>query len=232
MVATATYLIGKHLEPNCTMPPIRTCALCGAENIPGYPLPDIIGPSFMDWGLIDHAASGICVYCAACLGTGRPRTEWLRSASFLATQDYLLRLKREDIWEFLLAPPDLPFVFGVTYTHKKHISFKAPINYSKERYFVQTEDIAIEVTPSRIQRLCQVMQDWYTARKDIKTAPTWFTKRDILQGCQNFKRIEAYGVARYIEGDQVISPFRGTALLRLLTYALNKSQLKKGGEDD
>jgi len=228
---TGTYLVGKHLSPDYSRQHIEKCAVCGAKDVPGYNINDVIGPSFMDWDAVNQKASGVCIYCAACLGKDMPRTEWLRFTSFLATKDYLLRLKRDDLWDHLLLPPDPPFVFGVTYTHKKHVCFKAPVNYSQEIFFVQTEDVAIKIVPSQIQKLCKALQNWYTICKKTKAEPTWFTKQDILSGCQNFKKIEAYGMKKYFKEDKIIKPFRRTALLTLLTYALNKRNTKEDKND-
>lgn len=224
---TNTYLIAKHL-PLLKGNPIKQCAMCDAKNIDGFPKKQIISASFMDDQYIRASIGSICIYCTACLGRGQERNSWIRCTSFLAAPSKLLRLKREDIWYYLFNPPDEPFVFGVTYSHKKHISFKCPVNLPKQKSFrIATENTIIEICPEKIIELAEIMQDWYTACKDIKTAPTWFTKDNILLGCFNFKRIEDYGTKKYLQEDEIIKRYRHTALLQLLTHALNKKGYKK-----
>jgi len=220
---TNTYLIGKHLNPDIKRSVISLCGLCGMKEVPGYKMSEVIGSSFMDWDLIDQSASEICVYCSACFGKDIPRAEWLRFTNFIATEKELVKFGREQIWEYLFDPPIPPFIFGVTYSYKKHISFRSPINYSREIYKVQTDEgNAVDIVLSEINEVSQIIQKWYTVCKETKEAPTWFTKRDILRGCSNYKRIEEYGVSEYLEENKLIEILRGTSLLRLLVYALNK----------
>ena len=219
-----THLIGKHLNKPVGKKMSEPCALCGASGQQGIPIRQTLSDGFMDTAYLGHTGS-ICTFCAACLGKGQEKTKWLRSTSFLATPSNLLRLKREDIWSYIFNPPSEPFVFGVTYSHKKHISFKAPVNLPGQKsYQIQTERMPVSINLGRIRPLSAIIQRWYTIRQDTKQAPTWFTKQDILTGCHNYKRIEQYGVDGYFEEDKIIEPYRNTALLELLTFSLNKQK--------
>ena len=224
-----TYLIGKHLQLPTGAFPIKSCALCGITNVPGFKKREVISSSFMDYDLLG-AGEYICQYCAACLGKGQPRSEWMRLTSFIASESQLLRLKREEIWQYIFKPPLPPFVFGVTYSHKKHISFKAPINLSCESYQIQTDEGSVKICPERIRALTEIIQKWYSICRDTKTEPTWFTKSDILYGCSNYKRIEEYGIMPYLEENQEIEPYRHTALLKLLVHILNKGNKRSKGD--
>ena len=224
-----TYLIGKHLNPARGEPLTESCCLCHRQPdgmTTGHQRKDVISNTFMDVGYL-RFTNEICEYCAACLGYGKPRTEHIKNYSYIANENSLVRLKREDIWGCLFNPPETPFIFCVTYNHKKHTSFKASVNYSREHYAVCTENELIEVRPAAIRELAQVIQDWYTICKDTTQAPTWFTKAEILQGCDNFKRIEEYGTAKYFQQEAVITPYRCTPLLGLLVHALNKAPMRE-----
>ena len=222
-----TYLIGKHLILKQS-DNIQQCALCGASN-PVLEKKDVIGASFMDNDFLG-GSHYICIYCAACIGIGQPQNLTMRSTSFFATEKQLVRLKREQLWENILHPPVPPFVFGVTYTHKKHISFKSYVNLSRDRYMIRTENESVTINPAAIRHLCEIIQNWYTICRDISTEPTFFTKQDILSGCNNYKKIEHYGTDRYLSENKKIEQYRKTALLKLLAYALNKG--KKEKKDD
>ena len=220
-----SYLIGKHLislENTTNM--INTCGICGAKNVPGYKISKIVSSSFMDWDVIQ--GDEVCQYCAVCLGKDIPRSKRLCHTSFWANDSQLKRLGREEIWDFLFSPPAPPFVFCATYSYKKHIFFKAPVNYDRNYFTIQTDKGAVDIVPAQISGLCGIIQNWYTVCKDTKTQPTWFTKDDILTGCTNYKKIEAYGAARYLEEDKVLAQYRNTGLLQLLVYAVNKGERK------
>ena len=224
-----TYLIGKHLNPARGEPLIESCCLCHRQPdgmTTGHQRKDVISNTFMDVGYL-RFTNEICEYCAVCLGYGKPRTEHIKNYSYIANEYSLVRLKREDIWQHLFNPPEPPFVFAVTYNHKKHTSFRAPVNLSRDVFHVCTENEVIEVRPAAIAELAQVIQDWYTICKDTTQAPTWFTKAEILSGCENFKRIEEYGTAKYFKQDAVIVPYRCTPLLGLLVHALNKAPMRE-----
>jgi len=218
-----TYLIGKHLtlpKPNIE---IKKCCMCGNDGL-GFRKKDVLSSSFMDNDCLNES-SEICIYCAACIGRGQAQNEQIRLFSFIATNEQLIKLKREDIWNNIFSPPSPPFVFGVTYSHKKHISFKAPVCLPANQYQIQTDSGRVDINIGQIEPLTKIMQTWYSICKDTKQEPTWFTKNEILIGCNNFKRIEEYGINHYFQESAVINHFRGTALLELLCYALNKGPI-------
>ena len=221
-----THIIARHL-PDITGTQTVQCVFCGEQQISGFPKARIIGPSFMDHDALG-AGDGVCIHCAACLGMGQERGKRLMMTSFLATEAVLLRLKREEILAHILGPPAAPFVFGITFSHKKHITFRAPVNMPGQRpYVIRTDNSSVAVYPERLTSLIVAMRAWYEICKETAQEPTWFTKKEIRLGCQNYKRIETYGTARYLSENAVIQPYRGTALLNLLTYALNKSAYEK-----
>ncbi len=223
-----TYLIGKHLILQQS-DNIQQCALCGADN-PVLEKKVVIGASFMDDAFLS-GSNYLCIYCAACIGIGQPQNLAIRTTSFLATEKQLIRLKREQLWENILHPPVVPFVFGITYTHKKHISFKSYVNFSRDIYMIRTENESVTIKRDAIRNLCEIIQNWYTICRDISTKPTFFTKQDVLSGCNNYKKIEHYGADRYLSENKKIERYRKTSLLKLLVYALNKGEKREKKDD-
>lgn len=220
-----THITGKHLPLSPDGKPIEKCAMCGSCGIDGFATGDVIGSNFLDCDYLGDG-DGICIYCAACLGKEQPRNEVIRVSNFIATESELLRFKRDEIWQHIFNPPqDEPFVFAVTYSYKKHIVFKASVNLPGERpYCIQTDNSRVIVDLDAITELAQTIQQWYSIAKQTATEPTFFTKNEILSGSHNYKRITEYGIDDYMAEDSIISPYRGTALLGLLAYALNKGQ--------
>lgn len=230
-----TYIIGKHLTPARGKLLLDTCCLCSREPdgyTTGFPRGEVISNTFMDVGYL-NGASEICEYCAACLGYEKPRTEFVKNYSYIANEKVYMQLKREVIWYHLFSPPAPPFIFCVTYNHKKHTSFKAPVNLDRATFSVCTENDIIEVRwNDDLVALAHAIQEWYTVCKDTAQAPTWFTKADILQGVSNYKRIEEYGAMKYFVEDAVISPHRQTALLELFVHALNKKPIQTAAQPE
>jgi len=214
-------LIGRHLKTTGAADMPERCCLCESEGIQGFRRKQVIASGFMDVGYL-RPTDWICRYCAACLGYQQGRTGLVRNFSFVAGENALQFLKREEIWHVMTDPPEPPFVLGVTYSHKKHISFKAAVNLSRTHFSASTEAGHVQVNPDGDATLKGTMQRWYTICKPTKTEPTWFTKAHVLQGCDNFKRIEEYGTDQYFADDAIIRPYRHTALLELYAYALNK----------
>lgn len=226
----ATWIIGRHLR--APEAPVMTgpCAICGAPPdgvMGGWTREAAIGDAFMDCDVLGEGTH-VCEYCLACLGRGQERQEFLKNFSFLATQSRLVLLKREDIWEHLMHPPeDEPWCLGITITHKKHISIKCPVNLPTQRpYWIGTEQGRVELWPERIPGLISAITNWYTICRKTGAQSTWFTKDDILHGVTDFKKIEIYGVAKWREEDAIIRCHRGTDRLALLVHALNKGEMR------
>jgi CRISPR type IV-associated protein Csf1 len=208
------------------------CAICRQEVETGFKKKEIIGSSFLDYEFLSDS-QWICKYCAACLGYGQTRQGKIRTTSFIATPSRLIRLKREHLWDMIFKGQEEPFVFCVTYAHKKHLSFKAPVNLPEQgRFIVRTDNSNISIVPGEIQKLCRIIQVWYTVVKETQEAPTCFTKKDVLFGCTNHKRIMEYGIIEYLEEDLAIRPYRNTGLLELLVFALNKQPKREAKVND
>lgn len=227
-----TYLIGKHLIEKSGLTDIinclekKPCCLCKIEDYPVLPRKGNLSSGFMDARYVDDSEC-ICIYCLACIGFNQGRSDWLRTTSFIANRDSLIRLKRDDLWGYLSNPPKPPFVMAVTYSHKKHLSYKAVINLTTRIFNVRTDNSNIEIVREDDRKLMDTIQNWYTVCEDKKTEPTWFTKDEILNGTKNMKKIERYGVKKFISESNIIEPYRRTAKLELFTHCVNKKPFKE-----
>jgi len=233
MKLTNTYIIGKHLPQLQGDLLTEHCALCGLEpdgQLQGLPVSEIISDEFMDTSYLG-STKNMCVYCITCMGRGHDRTQWIKNFNFIATPTKLQIFKKEELWNHIFSPPQEPFVFGVTKGHKKHISFKAPVNLPEQKsYQIQTENYTVEIKlDEKLAKLMLIIQNWYSVCKDTSVQPTWFIKEEILTGTQRYGVIEKYGIDDFLQEDKIIKPYRGTALLDLLTFLLNKGSLNLKG---
>jgi hypothetical protein len=157
----------------------------------------------------------------------------LRNYSFFVSEDGLELLPRDKILTRMLmnrtekrkqfADNSFPFVFCVTQGGKKHLTYKATVNYNNERYIITTDfgDVEFGINAQMLQ-LVGACQRFYAIMPDSKEDATWFTKDEILTGNYQSKRIETYGIEDWTRLENVIKPYHNTPLLRLLTFALNK----------
>ena len=141
----ATHFIGKHIDDSDIDKPMIngkiTCKLCGGISNRG--VTKMITDSFTDTAYFEHPQSDfLCFNCAKCLGkitTSEGKKTFFRNFSFLCTDNYIKIMKREDLFDVLLSPPTPPFILCVTFSNKKHMSFKASIQEDKKRYSATTD---------------------------------------------------------------------------------------------
>lgn len=215
-----TYLIGKHINKNSGTV-TGTCCICGDENVKGDPTKKVLSSNFTDTDIL-KPGDMICTYCSVCIGFKQKKTEALRCTSFIATENNLMKLKREDCYKYVINPPELPFVFGVTKSYKKHISFKTIVNYDRNIFHVRTDNYVIKIDTKKDVKLLEIINKWYTRKSKTQT---YFTKNEIMNGCLNIKKIKDYG-NDYFEEDQYMLPYRKTALLEFYVYILNINEEK------
>jgi CRISPR type IV-associated protein Csf1 len=221
--------ISRNLE--CELPIIdcdSICRMCGKSIIEGVKQKDIIKKStFTDYQYLKYNSDILCVDCCALIGTIKVngKKTWLRNFSFICADNGLLFLKRHELLEHILNPPEPPFVYVITYTNKKHIAFKSEIQHNNECYKIFTDKGEVIIEPEKLKEITKIIQSWYSilpGKEESKQQPTYFTKGEILSGAKNMKNIQAYGLHKYIEENKFLGSFRNTALLKLLVFAVNK----------
>lgn len=206
------------------------CKMCGKALKIGVKQKDIIKKAtFNDYQYLTYKSDFLCAECSALISDiqlpNDDKKRRLRSFSFIATERDIKVLKRDQLWDYLTNPPEPPFVFCVTYSNKKHIAFKSQIQFEQQSYSVFTDKGEVKINLASLGELLRIIAVWYTVLPDkaeTKQQPTWFTKTEILAGGRNYKNIAVYGVQKYQKENLFIDPYRNTALLTLLVFALNK----------
>lgn len=224
-----THFLAKHLpEPEGVKDCKAVCRLCGEEIWRGVPFSKVVSSNFTDFAAFRFPSAFLCAPCSASLGRAVHPEKGdvaLRNYSFLATEEDLHFLKREQVWQWMENPPEPPFVFGVTYAGKKHIAYRAQVATQKEDFVVTTETDRLRVFKSQWEEVSPVVQSWYTVIPEKATTqaqPTWFTKEEILTGRAGHWKVEAYGVEKFFTENAILEPFRGQSFLGLLVFAANK----------
>lgn len=226
-------IIGQHLNrQNLKLPIVpltrEICVFSGKPITEGVPTKKLIKKTFTDQSYLRFTSDYASVDAALCIEaviSGNKGLNSLRNYSFLATNEELRLLKREEIWDILMNPPKGEFVIGVTYSHKKHIAYKAMSNRRRNAFYVTTDEGNVIIYPSGHKEVIDIIQRWYTCLPEkisTKQQPTFFTKKDILNGTDNYNRIERYGFDKFLQEDKILARSRRGPALKLLVHCLNK----------
>lgn len=122
------------------------CNLCGADAHGGIPIKKLFSSNYMDWPLHKcPEATHVCKQCAFCIVMNPVG----RIALFrypLVADDTLRLCNRKQFREYLLDPPEPPFVMLFPTSQKKHLFSKAKVSYSRDAYFCNLEERVVSVT--------------------------------------------------------------------------------------
>lgn len=154
---TNTELIARHIKPEKGKE-IGICKVCGQKTESGFKSKLYIKDArFTNFDLLKAVDSDIiCQNCASCLSEPK-----LRRSSFIADTDKIIYLQKNDIenYVFNLSETGIktPFVFCVTESFKKHMSFKATINYDTNKYTVTHENYSFVIDVAQSKNLLHQM---------------------------------------------------------------------------
>lgn len=230
-------LIAKHLDRKLLTAKIYSdidavCAFTGERITEGVLKSDLISDSFTDFEAIKFPSLYVSVEIALLIApviTGEKQMNGIRSYSFIATNSGLKLLKRDDFLSILENPPAEPFIFVLSFSNKKHIAYKARENCGGFPFFVSTDKGLCYFMKSHLDTFLDIAKRWYTIIPGKETSdlqPTYFTKDEILSGCNNNKKIAEYGIAKFLKEDAVLKSFRRTLFAEIVCFCLTK-QVKK-----
>lgn len=228
---TAFHLISQHLDQSklTHVEDVDTvCAFTGMPITKGIHKKYAIKDTFTDYDHLKYHSDYIGLDVASTMAEiipGNKKDTSLRNYSFIANTFELKLLKNHDILHYIVNPLKPPFYFCISFNNKKHLAFKARLNYSENDYIVTTDAGECRIQKKELSQVLPVLYRWYTVmpgKEDTKAQPTWFTKEEILKGVNNYKKIEQYG-ERFFEEDHFLQQYRGTMLLKVLTHCLTKN---------
>lgn len=198
------------------------CWLCGGdtENL-GWHKKDVITSSFTDVDSAKASISETCCYsCAAtmkqegwqvaCEKYGHPwhfpikegkkpaSSNWMFSSHVIA-KDHWQMPARSDFREILTNPPKTPFVITLADAGKKHVLFRASVNYSQDHYSVMLDDEEIFIDRKIFTEMLARFEGAYTAG---------FSKASLLSGEYNQAAIMKIGIRKWREIEDVMRVYR------------------------
>lgn len=151
---TAIDLLGIHLskyKDNLNIPIYNLthsveCAFTLQNVTQAYKIGDVLSAVFSEWEYVRGKSGYVSVPTALAIREILPSSNKeglfnaLRSYSYFATEKEFKILKREDLLDTLLNLPNEPFVFAVTFSSKKHTSYKAKLCQNNECFEIAELD--------------------------------------------------------------------------------------------
>ena len=181
------------------------CALCGQRVSEGYGVGDIVSGAFTNWDRFAPWSRILCRPCAVAF-----KAEELRHHSFwISARDGVKFFAKQETARYLFDPPEPPFVFCVTVSHKKHMLFRTKVNYSRKSFYVQFEEQTVLFDTEALKKPFEVLQEMYLSGVDRAAIQTG-----------EYKPKSKVQVEKLLAWDTQIERLRGRPELNLLLYAL------------
>jgi hypothetical protein len=188
------------------------CYLCGEQTTYGMKLKKIFSNVFTDWNIGKcRTSTHVCPACCFTILTTKEHYG-IRTFSNVANKDRLYLPNRVEMREFLLHPPDPPFVINLAVSKKKHIAFKGEVNYSKDIFTVMYEEMPVLIDRKDFTRLLELVEHFLYG----------FTKTEITTGEYNQKRILNFGIEAWEAFEKRIKKYRGSPLLDVVMFVAQK----------
>ena len=209
---TNTEILSKHLADFDTSNLKIThnfCKICGnKKNV--IKEKEVISSNFTNYDLCKYKESlYICLDCAACI-----KDVELRRNNFVCDKYNLYLFKKNDIEKYVFNMNKYiknDFIIGITYTFKKHNSFKCIVNSDIEKFYIQNEDDSILFDVKKAKNIYDILEDAYL----------YFTKDELLTGQYKSTSIYQYGLAAF---DFFEKEIKKTNLFKFLIYILNSEK--------
>lgn len=188
-----------------------SCWLCGGVTSGhGQPVKKAIKPTFTNVDMSRASASkSVCPGCVFCLSFRE-----LRNYSILATGKGLKHPTRPEMRDWLLSPPEPPFVLCVAVSGQKHLTFRAQVAYSRDGYPVQYEETPVYIDRPALAMMLDLIEQLYAV----------FTKAEILSGQYGQSRIRQFGLGEFQRIEVDLAPYRGSRLFDLSVFVAQKQE--------
>ncbi len=200
-------------NPNYNESYTGLCNLCGKETHGGIPINKIFSAKYMDWSIHkEPEATHICKSCAFCIGMNPIGRITLFRYPVVADRELHL-CNRNQFREYLLNPPEPPFIMIFPTSQKKHLFAKSKVSYSQDNYFCNLEEITVPVN----KKIKQIMSDIEALRG------IGFTKDNITMARIPGNIIKKYSLDTY-DYERLITKMEKLAESEMFSLSLEVSQ--------
>ena len=222
-----SHLIYRSL--NNTYPKFRgdeKCVFCGKlaeDNIKKVIKKTFTGLPYLKQG------GGVCAACEYCL-TDRKKNS-IRKMSAIFYEGGFLRFTALELADILFNFPKevkIPFYFQLSYSKKKHTFYKGQLSFSKDEFFVQTDEEGFWFRPDEWRKVFELIQKLYSVpekEKGKKNPKTYFTKDEILTlKVENLNKIIEFGADEFMQIKKRLEEVNKTPEYKMLVYAVRPKE--------
>jgi len=190
------------------------CSLCGKKIEYGVLRKYFFSSNFTNHDELKSKSDFLCKECAFCLGNRD-----LRVNNFIcASENKIYLFKKNDIEKYIF---DLekkikpPFIFAVTKSFKKHMTFKTKINFSLNKFNIFFENHNVLFCKAEHIYIYSILKNLYNS----------FSKDELnnLDSC-SFLNIEKFGFKLFLEYRKELKQFEKTKIYNFLVYILNSEE--------
>ncbi|MBA2878028.1 hypothetical protein HNR63_001082 [Anoxybacillus kamchatkensis] len=188
------------------------CFLCGETIQEGIATKHVFSDVFTDWNRSRYPiGTHVCPACSFTILTNPKNRTSLRNFSFVAEEKLHLP-NRVEMRQFLVEPPEPPFLIVLAVSQKKHLAFKGTVSYNREIYTVMLEETEVIINRKEFTRLLAIVERFLFA----------FTKTEVQTGQYNQQRVLKFGIDRWEWFEEQVKPYRGTELLNVVMFVAQK----------
>lgn len=223
---TAQSLVYAHLRARGLRHPEQPvpdgpCWLCGEPTGgAGTPRDAVITAAFSQ-GTDARApmSTALCTPCAWSL-SGKPGSDPAPArmqGHVVGPSDYRTPTRSQWRDELLQGLPSLgcPFAVVIPTSAQKHLLYKAPLNWSLERYAVQFEDVTLHLAAADLHEALEAFEALYAEG---------FAREEIRTGRYPLSRCLALGPPRWLAMDIRARPWRGSPLWEIVAYIAQRKE--------
>ena len=201
-----------------TMSAETICRICGQPG-EGQPFTDWVRDTFTNHDAL-YPGSIICDACAFWFDQrserlmqlmGKDKPQKMQNYCHFVVDGQWIPVSKGDKLRMAILLLDGPFpeLAAIAVSGQKHIAFRARRNQpGQSAGWVQYEEQTAWVEQDKLRSLLEVVESLYIA----------FSKVEIETGRYNQKRILEFGIERWYDLDQIISPVRKTVLFQLALF--------------
>lgn len=227
--------IAKHINFDMSSRTEKCDTICAITGIPikrGSTLKKYTSGNFTGYDTIRYESKYISEDVLKCTTETilyKGKFSALRYFNYIVTIDKLDIVDRYTIYNTIKNPPqNTPFIITLSYNQKKQTATNSIINTNTQKFKVTTDtDGLVEIDLEKLNSLFPILEEWYSGELHKSgNVKTFFTKTEILSGIINPKKIEAYGITKFLEENSIIDKYRNTKVLKLLTYCIPAKELQ------
>lgn len=135
------------------------CSVCGEEIHGGAPVKKVFGASYVDWGYHKFPEEkNVCENCLFCFTMNAKAGRCCLFRYSFVAEKKIHFCNRKEMREWILNPPEPPFLMVCAVSQKKHLAVKSRISYDREVFYCNIEEIAVKINRKEFTQKLEIVE--------------------------------------------------------------------------